>query len=112
MKITIKGHDIDLHYSMRIYIIYEQLTNQSLIGLDGSYTTLINLMYSAILATLQHDKQTLDVEYDDFIDWLDSQDSSKVLSDFANWFAKVINVNAGISEETKPVKGAKKPSKN
>ena len=44
MKVNIKGKEIELHYSMRIYMVYETLTGKSISfdGLDRNIKVIIN----------------------------------------------------------------------
>ena len=61
MKVKIKGKELELFYSMRIYLIYEQITGNTLSLKDGYYTESENQLYSAILASIQH--YQLDIQY-------------------------------------------------
>lgn len=92
MKIIIKNTELELHYSMRMYIIYENIMGKSLsFENTNSYTSLVVLFYSAIASTIQKNKLNLVIDYDDFMDWLDEH--SAALQEFSEWFAKNINAN-------------------
>ena len=98
MKINIKGTDLELFYSMRVYLIYEQITGNTLSLKDGSYTVSVNLFYSAILASMQHYHLDLDFEYDEYLDWLDTQ-GMDLIKEFIEWFLKIMNVNTSLVEK-------------
>ena len=98
MKINIKGTDLELFYSMRVYLIYEQITGKTLSLQDGSYTVSVNLFYSAILASMQHYHLDLDFEYNEYLDWLDEQ-GMDLIKEFIEWFLKIINTNNSLIEK-------------
>lgn len=98
MKVNIKGKELDLHYSMRIYLIYETITGKTLSLETGSYTVSVNLFYSAILASMQHANIDLNFEYDEYLDWLDTQ-GMDLIKEFIEWFLKIMNVNSSLLEK-------------
>ena len=98
MKVNIKGKELDLHYSMRIYLIYETITGKTLSLETGSYTVSVNLFYSAILASMQHANLDLNFEYDEYLDWLDEQ-GMDLIKEFIEWFLKIMNVNTSLVEK-------------
>ena len=98
MKVNIKGKELELHYSMRIYLIYETITGNTLSLKDGSYTVSVNLFYSAILASMQHYHLDLDFEYNEYLDWLDEQ-GIDLIKEFIEWFLKIMNVNTSLVEK-------------
>ena len=98
MKVNIKGKELDLHYSMRIYLIYETITGKTLSLETGSYTVSVNLFYSAILASMQHANLDLNFEYDEYLDWLDEQ-GIDLIKEFIEWFLKIMNVNTSLVEK-------------
>ena len=98
MKVKIKGKELELFYSMRIYLIYEQITGNTLSLKDGSYTVSVNLFYSAILASMQHYHLDLDFEYNEYLDWLDEQ-GINLIKEFIEWFLKIMNVNTSLAEK-------------
>ena len=55
------------------------------------------------MATLQYEHKNLDITYDEYMDWLDSQQHT-ILSDFASWFIKNVQVSAKVT----PIKGEPK----
>ena len=98
MKVNIKGKELDLHYSMRIYLIYETITGKTLSLETGSYTVSVNLFYSAILASMQHANLDLNFEYDEYLDWLDEQ-GMDLIKEFIEWFLKIMNLGNSLIEK-------------
>lgn len=113
MKVKIKGKTLDLHYSMRIYLIYETITSKSLSLQESSLNTLVSLFYSAILGTMQYKKMNLDLDWDTYIDWLDTQ-RPDILNEFSKWFIGCVNVNTDLTEEpdNKETRPEKEDTKN
>ena len=87
MKINIKNQEIELSYSMRIYILFENITNKSLsFESMQSYTSLIVLFYSSVLASIQKQKLNITISYDEFMDWLDDSNGEQMIKEFSTWF--------------------------
>lgn len=107
MKVTIKETELELHYSLRIYLIYENITGKSLDVTDPSYSVTINLFYSAILASMQYHHRGLLFEYDEYIEWLDSH--IEEMNEFIKWFIKNMRVNASITNESKDEEDTREP---
>ena len=99
MKITFREQELELHYGMRIYIIYENIMGKAL-GFEElqSYTALVSLFYAAVVATLQYNKLDSNVTYDEFINWLD-EDSAVRIQEFTNWFVSCVNAQADKVDE-------------
>lgn len=111
MKIKIKEQELELHYSLRIYMFYENIMGHSIdMQTISSYTSLVVLFYSSILATLQYEHKNLDISYDEYMDWLDSQHN--ILSDFASWFIKNVEVSAKVTPIKEDAKQTKKSKKD
>lgn len=94
MKIKIKNKEIELQYCMRMYLKYEQRTGKS-ISFEGmsSYTGIIELLYCAIAATLEHKKYRklgLSLTWEEFLDWTDEQTQTKLLEEFNHWLVDVM----------------------
>ena len=113
MEVNIKGKTLDLHYSMRIYLIYETITGNSITLGQSPFNTSVSLFYSAILATMQYNRMNLDLDWDTYIDWLDTQ-KPEILNEFSKWFVDCVNVNADLTEEVedKETKADKADTKN
>lgn len=122
MKITIKGHEIELIYCMRVMTKYEEETGHSVSyeTLANSYTTIETLFYCAILGTLEHKKyrNKIDVTLtkEEFKDMLDEDDGFKLTREFSQWFIEHVNAQLQqITEEankTDDKDGEEQESKN
>lgn len=77
MKIQIKDKYIELKYSFRAMMLFEEITKESF-NLRGM-KDLIVYLYSTIIAS---DKD-LDLDFEMFMDWLDS--NPDVLNEFGEW---------------------------
>ena len=114
MKINIKNQELELAYTMRTYILFENIQGQSLSFENlNSYTSLIVLFYSAIVATIQKRKLDISISYDEFIDWLDENNGENMIKEFSNWFTTQLTNNLALqdAEEEKETKGSKKSKK-
>ena len=115
MKINIKNQEIELTYSMRIYILFENITNKSL-SFDSinSYTSLIVLLYSSIIATIQKQKLNIQWSYHEFMDWLDENNGEQMIKEFSTWFTTCLTNNIALqkNEESKENTSDKKKKKN
>lgn len=114
MKIKIKDQELELAYSMRTYILFENIQGQSLSFENlNSYTSLIVLFYSAIVATIQKRKLDISLNYDEFIDWLDENNGENMIKEFSNWFTTQLTNNLALqdAEQEKETKGSKKSKK-
>lgn len=91
MKVTIKNETIELCYSMRIMIIYENITNESVdFNNMKSIKQLTTLFLATILASAQKNKIDLNLTFDEYADWLDDNGGYVMLNDFAQWLADTI----------------------
>ena len=114
MKINIKNQELELAYTMRTYILFENIQGQSLSFENlNSYTSLIVLFYSAIVATIQKRKLDISISYDEFIDWLDENNGENMIKEFSEWFTTQLTNNLALqdAEEEKETKGSKKSKK-
>lgn len=101
MKITIKDKELELHYSMRIYLFYENIMGKSLDpSMLSTYTSLVILYYSAIMATMQYNHMNMDLSYDEFMNWLDDG-GGNTIPEFAEWFIKQVEVSNSLAAEKK-----------
>ena len=99
MKIKIKNQELELAYSMRTYILFENIQGQSLSFENlNSYTSLIVLFYSAIVATIQKRKLDITLSYDEFIDWLDDNNGENMIKEFSNWFTTQLTNNLALQQ--------------
>jgi hypothetical protein len=100
MRIKIKEKELELHYSMRIHILYENIMNQTLSNSDkvGTTTSMIVLMYCAIVASMQYYRMNETLSYDDFLDWVDQQGPS-IFTEFGQWFTESVEAYNSIGAD-------------
>lgn len=104
MKITINGKEIEMHYSMRSFVIYEELTGKSLNFDDlNSLSAIVNLFYANVLASMQYNKMELNFTYDDFWNYIDDNGATELIQEFSEWYMSHLQAQADFN--------AKKPSK-
>lgn len=94
MEITFKGHKLELHYSMRMYIIYENIVGNSLDTTDNSYTNLITLIYAALKSTLKYNKLDDNISFDDVIEFVDDNDGVVFTAKFTQWLEEQVTRQA------------------
>lgn len=103
MNIKIKDKELELvsPLSGRSQIMYENITGESLdLEQLKSINVVATLFYANICATMQKNRMALDLDYNDFLDWLDDQDKDmQVLLDYINWIAKLIGIQDKLTEK-------------
>ena len=117
LKYNNKAQELELHYSMRHLIIYEQISGH---GLDMSqmstFTELINLFYANVLATMQYKRMNLDFSYEQFLDFIDESGMS-IVNEFSEWYVAQMMASTDFQKlkedkESKPEEQEQKQSKN
>lgn len=101
MIITIDNTEYRLKYTLRGYMIFEQITNHSFNG--NGMSDFITLFYSMVMAS--NKEATLDFET--FIDWLD--ETPKKLHEFSEWIGENIRKQNSLSPNKEDVKGESDP---
>lgn len=76
MVINLKNKLIELKYTFRGYMIFEEITDKSF---EGGIKDTIILFYSMLMGS----SKELSIEFDDFMDWLDENPDK--LSEFTEW---------------------------
>lgn len=88
MIVKIGEREIEMHYSLRMYILFENIVGESVDYTKlESYTTILNLFYCAVLSSMQYHKMELDLKFDEFIDWIDTEGIT-ALSEFSAWYTE------------------------
>lgn len=111
MKVKIKDQTVELAYTMRMYILFETIQGKSVNFIsEPSYTDLIVLFYCAIIATLQKNKQPLDISYDEFLDFVD-EGGDKLIAEFSQWFVGCLGIQNALVPATEDEETQGKPKK-
>ena len=102
MKVKIQNIKLDLTYSMRMMIIYENITGENFDFTNmQSLKQITTLFLSCILASAKKSKIDLQLTYDEFMDWMDENGGYKLLNDFAVWLSKEIEMKYSLIKEDK-----------
>ena len=94
MKINIKDQEIEMKYSFRSLIIFEEITGKTMTTPDTLKDILI-LFYSVVLSSAKGSLQ--DFTWDNFIDWLDDNPEKTV--EFTQWLKDVLETQNNITEK-------------
>ena len=110
MKINYNGTEIELKYTFRGFIIYENIMGDSFKA--SGMKEVIVLMYSMLVASYPDIS-----DFEHFVDWLDQNPGT--LKEFSDWVADCMNKNNDVKDtnikpqkETKNTKKHKEDSKN
>lgn len=104
MKITINDKTIELKYSFRALMTYEQVLNKSFE--PKGVTEIITFMYCIITTS---DRET-QITYDEFLDWLD--ENPGLMKEFSDWLAGAVNRNAQLMNKETVKEAQKKTPKS
>ena len=107
MKIKINEKEYDLHYSLRIYMIYENVANKALDNSNLKISDLILLFYAAVVATLQYNKADL-ISYLEFLDYIDDNGGEQLITEFGDWFSGQLMAQSKLQQEAPKTKDNKK----
>ena len=104
MLLKIDNKEITLKYTLRGYMIFEQVTNHSFNGVGMS--DFVILFYSMLMAS---DKE-LTITFDDFIDYLD--ENPQLMGEFSEWISANIAKQTKLSPEKEVIEPKEVDSKN
>jgi len=90
MKITYKEKEIELKYSMRSMLMYENITEKTFA--PQSFTDIITFMFCVVVAS----SKDYSITFEDFIDYLD--ENPGLVSEFSQWVVEVMTVQDGIKK--------------
>lgn len=79
MKITIKGKEVELKYSLRALMMYENIENKTF--QPTSLQNLMTFFYVIVVAS----SKDYSLTFDEFIDFVDEDPNNNLLNDFARW---------------------------
>lgn len=111
MKIKINNEEIELVYSFRSAVYFEQIAGHNLDFTKMSQNDLITLFYCVVIASLQKAKKPV-ITMLDFMDAIDENDGEKCIIDFSNWYVQTITaqyeVLNSMGDDKKQAKTGKK----
>lgn len=89
MKLKINNEEIELVYSFRSAVYFEQIAGHNLDFAKMSQNDLITLFYCVVIASLQKAKKPV-ITMLDFMDAIDENNGEKCIIDFSNWYVQTI----------------------
>ena len=110
MKIVIKEQEIELKYSFRSLMVYEQILGKTF--QPHGLTEILTFMYCIIITS----KKDLQFTYDEFLDLID--ENPGIIKDFSEWLTGAVQRNASMmsqnvkEEDKRTAKKIKKSEKN
>lgn len=113
MTIKYTDKEVELHYSLRMFIIYENIMGKSLNYQDlASYTELITLFYSAIMSSFKYHKIEGNFNWDEFIEWVDENGGDSLMQEFVEWLVEKTHGADELIKEVAENNTTNKASKN
>lgn len=102
MKVKFKEHDLELHYSIRTYMILENLQNaEDPENEEEKYiNSNIRLLYATLVSTLKYNKIEEKIDLDDIIEFVDNNGGINFLNAFAQWFMDCVNKESNLIPKT------------
>lgn len=89
MTLKINDENIELAYSFRSGIYFEQIAHKSLDLTNISSEDFVTLFYCIVLASLQKAKKPI-ITMLDFLDIVDDNGGEKCLMEFSDWYIDVM----------------------
>ena len=109
MKVKINDREVELKYSFRSFMIYENITGKSFN--PTNLTDILVFFYSTILGS----DKSAELKFDEFMDMIDLHPA--LVTEFSEWLTTISDINSEI--ENKPEEaakseqgGSKKPKKS
>ena len=90
MKLKYQDKEIELIYSFRSNIFFEQIQGKNIDFTHFTGTDLMTLFYCVFIASLQKAKLPI-IKIQDFMDVIDDNGGNQCLIDFSNWYVGVVS---------------------
>lgn len=90
MKITIKDKEIELKYTMRSMLMYENITGKTF--MPNTLTDIVTYMYCVVLSSTKD----YSLSFDDFLDYIDG--NVDVMNEFSQWLIDVVAVHNNLKK--------------
>lgn len=111
MTLKINDENIELAYSFRSGIYFEQIAKKSLDLSNISTDDFVTLFYCVVIASLQKAKKPI-ITMLDFLDVVDANGGERCLVEFSNWYIEQIRTQYEVLTDDKPVKDTGKKKTN
>ena len=112
MKFNLNDKEsIELKYSFRSNIYFEQIQNKNVDFTNFSSNDLITLFYCVVISTLQKEKRPI-ISMLDFLDMIDDYNNGdKCIIEFSEWYTKVVAAQWEVLDSIEPEKPKKSTGK-
>lgn len=108
MTLKYQDKEIELKYSFRASVYFEQISSKNIDFKDFNQNDLVTLFYCVFISSLQKEKLPI-CSMLDFLDVLDENGGEKCLYDFSNWYVSTLAAQYEFLESTDD--GSKKEKK-
>lgn len=85
MTIKLNDKEIELNYSLRSMLMYENITEKTFN--PTSLTDVLTFMYCVVIAS----SKDYSIKFDDFIDYVD--ENPNTINDFGDWIQDIMKTN-------------------
>lgn len=110
MKLKINNEEIELAYSFRSGVYFEQIAKKPLDFTNISTEDFVTLFYCVVIASLQKAKKPV-ITMLDFLDAVDDNGGEKCLVEFSNWYIGIMKAQYEVLSQDEDNSKAKKVSK-
>ena len=98
MILKINNEDLELKYSFRSSIYFEQITGHSLNFENFTSNDLLTLFYCTVIASLQKAKKPI-ITMLDFLDKIDDEnDGDKCIYEFSKWYIETMKAQYDVND--------------
>jgi hypothetical protein len=111
MKLKYNDKEIELIYSFRANIYFEQINQKNIDISHLSANDVITLFYCHFIASLQKVKEPM-IDMVTFLDVVDDNGGEKCVIDFTNWLVNAWNVQAEIIQSMDNDEKVEEPAKD
>lgn len=117
MKLKIDGQELELVYSFRSNIYFEQITNKNIDFSNFSSNDLITLFYCVFISSLQKAKKPI-ISMVEFLDIIDDNGGDQCVLNFSAWYTEILKSQYEVidsmdnEKENKETKKESKKKKN
>ena len=112
MNLKFNNETIELKYSFRVNVYFEQIQGHGIDFTSVNSNDLTTLLYCVFVAPLQKEKKPV-VSMIDFLDIVDENGGEKCILDFTNWYIETMKAQYGVldngeEDKQKPKNAVKK----
>lgn len=99
MFLKINNEDLELIYSFRSSIYFEQISGHAIDFNIEKFTSndLLTLFYCTVIASLQKKKKPI-ISLDDFMDVIDDNGGDKCIYEFSKWYIETMKAQYDVSD--------------